>query len=80
MSRAKKPHGQKRRKFRGDQRDLLRAINRAGLRTELDGGGHIKVHCPRAIVAIPLTPSDHRSIHNVVTRLRHAGFDPGAVV
>ena len=42
------------------------------------GSGHYKVIPPdksKAVVFVPATPSDRRSIKNVVGKLRRAGFN-----
>lgn len=56
-------------------RPLLRDLIAQGWTLSLTGGGHIRAVSPTGdAVFMPLTPSDGRAIHNMLPRLRRAGF------
>jgi hypothetical protein len=56
-------------------RPLLRELLAQGWSLTLTGGGHIRAVSPTGeAIFMPLTPSDGRAIHNMLPRLRRAGF------
>jgi len=59
-----------------DLRKILKALEEQGFTVERTKGGHWLVRNPegRAVATIAGTTSDHRSMRNVLTYLRRAGF------
>lgn len=57
-------------------KDLIREIERAGGVVTMTKGGHWKVVNPttRQCLRMPATPSDHRSLLNIRSRLRKIGL------
>ncbi len=61
-------------------REVGRALEKCAAQggvISLCGSGHYKVTPPdktKPIVFMPSSPSDHRSITNIVSRLRRSGF------
>ena len=56
----------------------LEVVVRQGGVLSLCGSGHFKVVPPdksKKVVFLPATPSDKRSMRNVVSKLRRAGFN-----
>lgn len=57
-------------------KDLLRALRKRGIATQVTGGGHLRVECPDGPVFMGGTPTEgRRSILNAVAQLRRAGLD-----
>lgn len=58
--------------------DLLDSCERQGCRVVPGKNCHIKVFPPRGdMISVPSTPSDHRSMKDIVARLRRAGIVVG---
>ena len=57
MTRRAKPAGRKG-VFKGTQQDLIKLLQRQGVKVEVSGGGHYKVHCPKGVVFMSRTPSE----------------------
>lgn len=57
---------------------LVKDLEAQGWRTEFTGSGHIKAMPPdreHSPVIIPCSPSDHRSLKNCLSNIRHRGGD-----
>jgi hypothetical protein len=58
--------------------DILRAANAQGCRVERTKRNHWKIFIPEGeLVVVPGMPSDHRSLRDVIVRLRRAGIIVG---
>jgi predicted RNA binding protein YcfA (HicA-like mRNA interferase family) len=58
-------------------RDIVKKLEKQGWRIE-QGGKHLKAYPAdksMPLVVIPGTPSDHRSLKNLIAQLRRSGAD-----
>lgn len=58
-------------------RKLIRRLEKDGWSARKTGGGHWVVRSPEGVpVSMPSSPSDHRSMKNVMAKLKRAGWTP----
>ena len=57
-------------------KQLLNKCRKAGCTVEMRNGGHLAIHLPMGgVVYCPSTPSEHRSLRNVMGKLRRGGLN-----